>query len=214
MNIKYKSLTVCSTLLFSGVVQAACGASGPRGGPLHIDRCDEFEATGIYSRSTQKLLDVMVIGGALGVALAEGSDSAVGKVAWKSIDSMLLTAAITEALKNAVQRPRPSQSDNPNAWRQGAGNKSFPSGETAMMAAFVTPLILHNYENSPAVWALALLPLYMGKARMASQGHWLSDVLAGSAIGAATGTYASGREQPFVLGWTKTGGFVGLRKIF
>jgi membrane-associated phospholipid phosphatase len=201
-------------MLGSGIAEAACGANGPRGGILRMDRCDEFEATGIYSRSTQKLLDLLVIGGTLGIALSEGTESAVGRVAWKSVDSMLLTAAITEALKNSVQRSRPSQSDNPNAWRQGAGNKSFPSGETAMMAAFVTPVILHNYEDSPAVWLLTAFPLYMGKARMASQGHWLSDVIAGTAIGVASGSYANRRDQPLVLGWTKTGGFIGFRKIF
>jgi len=46
-------------------------------------------------------------------------------------------------------------------WRQGSDNKSFPSGETAMMAAFVTPVIMDYGERHPAVWSWVLLPVYM-----------------------------------------------------
>ena len=179
-----------------------------------MDRCDEFEAKGIYSRRYQQILDAIVIGGTLGFALWEGSESREGKTAWQSLDSIAMAAVATEVLKDVVQRPRPSQSSDPDLWRQGGGNKSFPSGETATIAAFVTPIIIEYQQEHPAVWALSVLPLYMGKARMASQAHWLSDVLAGGAVGVAAGVYSARRDTPLLLELTSDGVFVGLKKKF
>lgn len=179
-----------------------------------MDRCDEFEAKGIYSRKNQQLLGAVVIGGTLGFALWEGSESTGGRTAWQSLDSMATTAVATELMKNIFQRPRPSQSSDPNLWRQGSNNKSFPSGETATMAAFVTPIIIEYREEHPAMWALSILPAYMGKARMASEGHWLSDVLAGAAVGVASGTLAARRDSPLLLEVTKDGVFVGIKNRF
>jgi len=179
-----------------------------------MDRCDENEATGIYSRKVQKALDAIAIGGTLGVALWEGTESAAGRTAWRTLDSMAISGVTTEVMKNVFQRPRPSQSSDPDLWRQGSGYKSFPSGETALMAAFVTPIIIDYREEAPAVWALAVLPVYMGKARMASQAHWLSDVLAGAAVGVAAGCVATERDTPLLLELTKDGAFIGIKHRF
>jgi undecaprenyl-diphosphatase len=208
------------TALACTVAAAACNAGagcvgdGRSGGILHLDRCDEFEANGIYSRSNQKRLDNLVIATAIGVALWEGTETPLGKTAWKSLDSMVISAITTEAAKRIFQRPRPSQSDDPDLWRQGRGNKSFPSGETAMMAAFVTPIIMDWKDQVPAVWALSILPIYMGKARTGSQAHWMSDVLVGAAVGVASGAFAARRDSPLLLLPTRDGIFVGLHYRF
>ena len=180
-----------------------------------LDRFDEEEARGIFTRSNQKRLDNLVLTGMVGTALIEGTDSKLGRTTWQAIDSTLTAAIATEAMKDIFQRPRPSQNPNPNVWFAGSGHKSFPSGEVAEMASFVTPYIYAYKDEHPAVWALAVLPVYMGKARMASQAHWLSDVLAGAAVGYATGYYAVQREQPLVLTLTgQHGVFVGWRTKF
>jgi undecaprenyl-diphosphatase len=193
---------------------AACTGDGKSGGLLHLDRCDEYEATGLYSRKNQKLLDTLVIGGTLGASLWEGTGSPLGRQAWQSLDSIVTAAIATEAMKRVFERPRPSHSDDPDLWRQGKGNYSFPSGETALMAAFVTPIILNNRDEYPAVWGLTLLPLYMADARMASRGHWTSDVLAGAGVGFAAGAFAARRESPLILGLTKDGAFMGIKRRF
>jgi PAP2 superfamily len=195
--------------------QAACSTDGPRGGPFRLDRCDEFEGAGIYSRSNQRRLDALLIVGAVGTALWEGTDSELGRSAWKSVDAMVTASIATEAMKALFQRPRPSQSENPNLWRQGSGYRSFPSGETSMAAAFVTPLIMNHQQQYPAIWALAIVPVYLGKARMGSQGHWLSDVLAGGAVGWGAGYLAAQREVPLVLApLPGRGVFIGIRHRF
>jgi undecaprenyl-diphosphatase len=192
-------------VLFAG---CACW-SGADAGQRGLDRFDEKEDTGIYSRANQKRLDALVIGGMLGVAVWEGTDTKLGRTTWQAIDASLTSAATTEVMKNVFQRPRPSQDPNPTRWFAGRGNKSFPSGETALMTAFVTPYIYAYRDEQPAVWGLAVLPLYMGSARMASQGHWLTDVLVGAAVGAGAGYLAAQRENPLVLSVTGHGVFVG-----
>ena len=155
-----------------------------------------------------------MIGGTLGVALWEGTQSPNGTTAWKSLDAMAGAAVTTEIMKDVSQRPRPSQSSNPDLWRQGGGNKSFPSGETATMAAFVTPIIVDNRKEHPWVWTLSTLPIYLGQARMKSEGHWLSDVVVGGAVGIAAGIWAADRDSPLLLEITKDGMFVGLKQRF
>jgi undecaprenyl-diphosphatase len=193
---------------------AGCVGDGRSGGILHLDRCDEFESNGIYSRSNQKRLDNAVLAAAIGVALWEGTETPLGRTAWKSLDSMAISGIATEAAKRIFQRPRPSQSDDPDLWRQGSGNRSFPSGETAMMAAFVTPIIIDWKDQVPAVWALSMLPLYMAKARTGSQAHWMSDVLVGAAVGVTSGALAARRDSPLLLLPTRDGVFVGLHYRF
>ena len=210
----WQAMGLGAVMSISAASYAGCTGDGKGGGILGMDRCDEFEAKGIYSRHNQQLLNAVVIAGTLGFALWEGTESPGGRTAWQSLDSMATAGIATEVMKNIFQRPRPSQSSNPDLWRQGSGNKSFPSGETATMAAFVTPIIIEYQQEHPAVWALSALPIYMGRARMASQAHWLSDVLAGAAVGVAAGTLAARRNSPLLLELTQDGVFIGLKHRF
>jgi undecaprenyl-diphosphatase len=179
-----------------------------------LDSFDEREDSGLFSRANQKRFDALAITGVVGLALWEGSETRLGLTAWKAVDAALLTAGTTEVMKNTFHRPRPAQNPDPGAWFAGSGNRSFPSGEVAMMAAFTTPFIREYQADHPEVWALAALPLYMAKARTASQGHWVSDVLAGGAIGVAYGYYAGQRDFPLVLSIGHRSAFVGLKYRF
>ncbi|TFY96691.1 phosphatase PAP2 family protein [Ramlibacter humi] len=179
-----------------------------------LDQFDEREDSGIWSRRHQQQLDVLVITGVVGLAVMEGTETRLGLASWRAIDAALMTAATTEVMKRVFGRPRPSDNNDPDAWFKGGKNRSFPSGETAMMAAFVTPYIVEYREETPAIWALALLPAYMARARMKSQAHWLSDVVAGAAVGVACGIHATDRDTPLVLSITGRSAFVGLRHRF
>jgi undecaprenyl-diphosphatase len=207
---------VCILLM---LVYAAAHAQSPSNvdrnrGFLGIDRFDENEARGIYSRPNQQRVDTLVIAGMVGTALWQGSTTPLGKAVWESMDASLTSGLTAEAMKRVFARPRPSQDSDPRVWFDGNGHRSFPSAETALMTAFATPLILSFHDEHPAVWGLAALPLYMGKARMASQGHWLTDVLGGAALGFTMGYYAHQREQPLVLRLTGDGVYVGLKARF
>jgi undecaprenyl-diphosphatase len=148
------------------------------------------------------------------VALWEGGESRLGNTAWRGIDSEIIGAVSAEALKHVFTRVRPSETDDPGLWFQGESNHSFPSGEAATAAAIVTPYILEYGKDHPSVYALTLVPLYVGIGRVKAQAHWQTDVLAGWAIGGLSGWYAHARDTPIVLQVMPHGIFVGLKKTF
>jgi undecaprenyl-diphosphatase len=111
---------------------------------------------------------------------------------------------------------RPIDSNNdPNLWFKGHGNQSFPSGEVTAVSSIVTPLVLEYGPDHPLTYALELLPVYDGIARMKVQAHWQSDVLAGFAIGTAAGWYMHrNTDTPYILSVMPHGVYVGISKKF
>ena len=158
------------------------------GGPLGIDHIlRRDDSSGAFSRSKQlAAMDLSIIA-VLGGAMYEGNDSRLGRTFWQATDSMLITAVATEGTKLVFRRQRPVNGNDPDAWFASRHDRSFPSGEVAHMAAVVTPFIAEFHQDTPAVWALAALPLYVGVGRLKSQAHWQTDVLAGSALGGGIG---------------------------
>jgi undecaprenyl-diphosphatase len=82
------------------------------------------------------------------------------------------------------------------------------------VTAAVTPYIAEHHRDAPAVWGLAILPLYTAVARMKAQAHWQTDVLAGMAIGGGLGYYAHSRDSSLMLELLPGGVMVGLKKRF
>jgi membrane-associated phospholipid phosphatase len=202
------------SLLWAMFFLLACTDASASGGPLGIDHRLGYDDSGIWKRSYQTdLLGVMVVGELAG-GIWEGGETRLGKTFWQSIDSSALAGISAQGLKYAFTRSRPSQTDDPNKWFQGGSHYSFPSGEVAAVSAIVTPFVLEYRQDNPAVYALELLPIYDGIARMKVQGHWQTDVLAGFALGGLTGYYAHNRGSPFILGVLPHGFTVGLHKQF
>lgn len=188
--------------------QTAAAASGPLG----IDHRLPYDNSGIWARHNQLALEDGVILTELGGALWLGGQNQLGNTFWQSIDSSAFTALTVQGMKYAFGRERPSQTDDPNKWFK--GGQSFPSGEVALQASFVTPFILEYQHAHPWVWALEALPAYDAVARMKTQGHWQTDVLAGWAVGTLWGLYAHDRQTPFFLSIMPHGIYVGLHVNF
>jgi undecaprenyl-diphosphatase len=182
------------------------------GGPLGIDHVLNYDNCGIWKRSNQQALIYTLIGGEIAGAVWLGGEDRLGKTFWQAIDSSALGAVSSEALKLIFTRSRPDQSNNPNLWFQGKGHYSFPSGEVTAVTAITTPFVFEYAHDYPAVYALLLLPAYDSVARMKVQAHWQTDVLAGVALGAATGYFAYRRESPIILGVLPHGFMIGLKK--
>lgn len=179
---------------------ATIPAAAWAGGPFLIDHKVAFDDSGIWSRSNQKLLAngsaIAVIGG----ALFTDRDSRLGHTFDQALDSMVLTAGTTTAMKYAFSRERPRQNSNPSDFFDGRGHESFPSGEVAQISAIVTPFIAEYGDDHPSVYLLAALPAYDAVARVKSNAHWQSDVLVGAAIGVGFGLYAHHRKTPLIIG--------------
>src|SRR5450759_5388515 len=203
--------TLAATTLYLSTLALAFAG----GGPLGIDHKLNYDDSGIWARKYQVgLLGLMVVG-EVGGAILEGGETRLGKTLWQAIDSSALAGISAQGLKYAFTRARPGQTDDPNKWFQGGSQyNSFPSGEVAAVSAIVTPFVLEYRHDYPAVYALELLPVYDGIARMKVWGHWQTDVLAGFALGGLTGYYAHNRDSPFILGVFPHGFMIGLHKQF
>ena len=181
-------------------------------GPLGIDhRLNKDDEGGAWSREAQKVIFFGLIGTSVGGALVEGTETRLGLALWRSAEAGGVALGAVTALKAVFDRRRPSQGNDPDAWFEGSSFKSFPSAEAALATAVVTPLILEYARDQPAVWALAAIPTYVGIARLKSQAHWQTDVLASVAVGVASGYLVSLPDRPLTLTLLRDGVFVGLR---
>lgn len=196
-----------SALLLLAFMLSAPAFAGD--GPLGIDHRLHYDNSGIWKRSNQTTLmygTILAVGGG---ALAFGDQDKLGDTFWRSVDAMAISGLGAQAMKYTFQRERPSQTSNPNRFFEGIHAQSFPSGEVAAITAAVTPFIANYGHDHPAVYALALLPAYNAVARMKTRGHWQTDVLAGAALGAGAGIWATHRKSPLIVGWLPGGFQIG-----
>jgi len=93
------------------------------------------------------------------------------------------TLGIVELLKNSVNRPRPRI--DPTLW---ATSPSFPSGHAAESACFALLaawfLVPARYRKEALLTGI-IITLLVGGSRLYFNVHYLSDILAGYAIGIA-----------------------------
>ena len=183
-----------------------------------VDHLVPYDDSGIWSRTNQEVLEYglpILMGGA---ALWEGGESRFGRTMWQSTDAWVASGVVAIAMKYAFSRVRPRDSGpggNPNLWFKGQPNQSFPSGEVTSVTAIVTPVMLEYGKDQPAVYALALLPIYDGIARVKVQAHWQTDVLAGLALGTGTAWLIhSSPNSPFILRVMPHFIYVGIGKSF
>jgi membrane-associated phospholipid phosphatase len=105
-------------------------------------------------------------------------------------EAMVVTEWVTRGVKLAVGRERPYA--HYGASESAEDNLSVPSGHTSRAYALATSagVIAHmrGYSIEPIVWAVGMtLAGTSGYLRIAADSHYLTDVLAGAALGAAAG---------------------------
>ena len=213
-------------------LRAGCAAHGaPRGLLLvlllaatpvcraGIDHLVPYDDSGIWKRSNQEIVKYGLIAAEVGGALWEGGETRLGRTFWTSIDSSVAAGLVAQLMKVTFSRVRPRDSGpppgDPNLWFQGHGNQSFPSGEVTAVSSIVTPFMLEYGHEYPAVYALALLPVYDAVARVKAQAHWQTDVLAGFALGTGTAWLIHrSPNSPFILQVMPHFIYVGISKSF
>src|SRR5258706_900358 len=135
-------------LYSAAIAVLLCGTAGASG----IDHRWNKDDSGIWKRSNQNVLRYGAPVLDLGLALYEGDGSRLGRAAWQSVDSVVLSTVVAETGKRVFGRVRPSETDNPNQWFK--GGRSFPSGEVAEISGIVTPYVLEYRREQPLVYAL------------------------------------------------------------
>ncbi len=198
--------------LLASVAVSATAAAG--GGPLGIDHELSLDQNGIWARKYQTGLQFGVIATEIAGAAWLGDDSQLGHTFWQSLDASLVSGLAATLLKRTTGRPRPDQGNDPNRWFAGSCCQSFPSGEVTLQASFVTPFILNYAHDRPWVALLEILPLYDAAARMKSQAHWQSDVIAAWVLGTGVGYWSARRQIPLTVEILPRGISIGLSKRF
>jgi undecaprenyl-diphosphatase len=138
--------------------------------------------------STAKPISMAIPFGMLAVALLN-ENKKLEYNAYEVAAGIAISAVATEALKLAINRPRPYL-DHGNVYPDAVDDgSSFPSGHTSVVFSTATSLTLIYkkwYVAVPAyTWAAAV-----GYSRLYLGQHYPSDVFAGAVIGAA-GAYTS-----------------------
>jgi PAP2 superfamily len=200
------------------IVQVALVVSlltaGVRNAHAGIDHILPLDQSGIWARKYQTALEYGVVATEVVGSLWLGNDDELGHTFWQSLDASAISGVTAQVAKFAFSRARPNQGNDPNLWFQGSGHESFPSGEVTLQASFVMPLIVKYGPQNPWIWSLELLPLYDGIARMKSQAHWQTDVIAGWALGSAVGFWSTTRATPVFVQILPHGVSVGFYKRF
>jgi hypothetical protein len=191
---------------------SSCAEAG--GGPLGIDHELALDQHGIWARRYQEGLEYSVIAAEVGGALWLGNDSELGHTFWQTIDASVISGIAADALKRGFSRARPGQGGDPGKWFQGSCCESFPSGEVTLQASFVTPIIVNYAKSEPWIWTLEVLPLYDSIARLKSQAHWQTDVIAGWMLGSGIGYWSTTRQLPISVQILPRGLSIGFSKRF
>ena len=133
--------------------------------------------------------------GAFYVAGYAGHDARARSVGEDGLISSLIAAGIiTPALKYAVGRVRPRDTDKTFELHPFSGNASFPSGHTT--EAFAVASVIATHYDAPWVKVVSYgSAALVGYARIHHQEHFFSDVTAGAVIGTATGLAVVHRNE-------------------
>lgn len=130
-------------------------------------------------------MPLVLVGGA-GAAFALG-DARLQNTGFIALESVAAATAIAVGAKYAVGRARPREELGP--WSQVGANgrradASFPSGHSAIAFAAVTPFA-QEYD-APWLYGVAAIG---AAGRVANRQHFVSDVVAGSVLGYAMGSW-------------------------
>ncbi len=114
---------------------------------------------------------------------------------WALLEAGILSTATGEALTYAAGRERPDATTSPNEWRQ--GGDSFPSVHAS--AAFAIGMVFAESGNDEYRWIRRIVGYGVagatGYVRVRDNVHWLSDTVAGSALGIATARFVLNRQN-------------------
>ncbi len=137
-------------------------------------------------------LSVAIIG--VGLLTKNHAVRDTGRDAFES--EIIAAGVITPLLKKAFGRARPNQDEtNSHDFDPFSAQESFPSGHTTNAFALASAVAGHSRG-----WVVPTIAYTVASsvafARMNDNVHWASDVLAGAAIGTATGHMIVQRHRP------------------
>jgi membrane-associated phospholipid phosphatase len=114
---------------------------------------------------------------------------------WALLEAGVLSGTTAEVLGLAAGRERPDATTSPNQWRQ--GGDSFPSLHVS--TAFAIGTVFAESGNDEYRWIRRIIGYGVAGAtsyvRIDENVHWLSDTVAGAALGIATARFVLNRQN-------------------
>jgi membrane-associated phospholipid phosphatase len=114
---------------------------------------------------------------------------------WALLEAGIFSATTAEALGLVGGRERPDATTSPNQWRQ--GGDSFPSLHVS--TAFAIGTVFAESGNDDYRWIRRVIGYGVagatGYVRVNENVHWLSDTVAGAALGIATARFVLNRQN-------------------
>jgi membrane-associated phospholipid phosphatase len=114
---------------------------------------------------------------------------------WALLEAGVLSGTTAEVLGLAGGRERPDATTSPNQWRQ--GGDSFPS--LHVTTAFAIGTVFAESGNDEYRWIRRIIGYGVagatGYVRINENVHWLSDTVAGAALGIATARFVLNRQN-------------------
>jgi membrane-associated phospholipid phosphatase len=114
---------------------------------------------------------------------------------WSLLEAGVLSSATAEILGYAAGRERPDATTSPNQWR--TGGDSFPSLHAT--AAWAVGTVFAESGNDEYRWLRRILGYGVAAGtsyvRVGENVHWLSDSVAGAALGIATARFVLNRRE-------------------
>lgn len=137
---------------------------------------------------------VAIIGGTWATAGIMGDRDGYRET-WALMEAAVLSSATGEALSYGFGRERPDATVSPNEW--GKSGDAFPSVHVS--AAFAVGTVFAESGGDDYRWIRRILGYGIaagtGYLRLHENVHWLSDTVAGSALGIATARFVLERES-------------------
>jgi membrane-associated phospholipid phosphatase len=202
------SVDVPRTAAVAGAAAAAFGVLELTGSSLTPGSCRWCEPPGL-DRNTRlhlrwsdtklagNLSDVLLVGTPVTLAavhylaLTHRDLGRFGQDGLVVLEALAMTAVTTDAVKYTVARRRPdawARGVRTNAGDDNAFLSGHASGTFAGAAAFGTVAMLRGYEGWPWIYAAGFTSATaISYLRVAADRHWLTDVMAGAALGTGIG---------------------------
>jgi membrane-associated phospholipid phosphatase len=114
---------------------------------------------------------------------------------WSLLEAGVFSATTAEVLTLAAGRERPDATTSPNVWRH--GGDAFPSIHAS--AAFAIGTVFAESGNDEYRWIRRMIGYGIAAGtsyiRVRENVHWLSDTVAGTALGIATARFVLNRQD-------------------
>jgi membrane-associated phospholipid phosphatase len=159
---------------------------------------EHFDGSGLDTRHPGSLQDALpattLLVGTWGYAQVIDDEAGLHE-AGSMLEATVLSVGATYVLNYAAGRRGPFETTNPNRWE--SGGNTFPSEHTS--AAFAIGTVLAESGNDDHRWVRRVLGYgvagFTMYERLSHNAHWLSDTVAGGALGIASAQFAMNRRN-------------------